>query len=83
VRDLALRSADTLVVEGDHPPAGGELVDERGVPVVEVAPEVLEEEHGTPVASGVTIGDAESVSGLCPQVGQFGVGSHVLLASFR
>ena len=45
VRRAAGRGADPDVVEGDHTSMCGERVDERGVPVVEVAAEVLQQDE--------------------------------------
>jgi hypothetical protein len=41
VRRLAGGGADACVVEGDHAAIRGQRIDERGVPVVEIAAEVL------------------------------------------
>ena len=60
VRDPSFRPSDPLVVEGDHSPVHGQIIDERWVPVVEVAPEVLEENDGSPVASGVAVGKTQT-----------------------
>ncbi len=45
VRRRPGRGADADAVERDHPSIGGERIDQRGVPVVEVTAEVLQQDE--------------------------------------
>jgi hypothetical protein len=64
VGHVPLRPSDTLVVERDHPPIHSQLIDQCGVPVVEIASEVLQQNNRTPLATGVAVGEAQSSLGL-------------------
>ena len=63
VRRRAGRGADADVVEGDHASLGGELVDQRGVPVVEVAAEVLQQDERDIAFTLVAVGVLDPVVG--------------------
>jgi hypothetical protein len=61
VRRPARRSGDADVVERDHPSIRRECVDERGIPVVEVAAEVLEQDELHIALTDVAVGIFDSV----------------------
>jgi hypothetical protein len=55
--------ADADVVEGDHASIGGELIDQRGIPVVEVAAEVLQQDDRHITLTQVAVGVLDPVPG--------------------
>ena len=57
------RGADADVVERDHASIRGERVDERGVPVVEVAAEVLQQDERHITLAEVAVGVLDRVAG--------------------
>ena len=66
VRGGADGAADSGVVERDDPPRGGQRVDQRRVPVVQVLADVLEQDQRRPVlvaAAGVAVGVVDAVRG--------------------
>src|SRR5262245_54537074 len=62
-RRRAGRSRYTDVVERDHAPLRGELVDEGGIPVVEVAAEVLQQNEWYIAVTEVAVGVLDPVFG--------------------
>ena len=78
VRCLPGGAADSGVVEGDDTPGRRQRVDQRGVPVVEVSAEVLEEDQWHTVASrraGVAVRVIDAVRRLDQLVRQTRVGA--------
>jgi hypothetical protein len=63
VRRRAGRGPDADVVERDHPSLRGEGVDEGGVPVVEVAAEVLQQHERHVALTEVAVGILDRVVG--------------------
>ena len=63
VRRAAGRRGDTNVVEGDDATAGRQVVDEGRVPVVEVAPEVLQQHEGDVAFADIAVGVVDLVAG--------------------
>ena len=63
VRRPAGRGADADVVERDHASIRGERVDESGVPVVEVAAEVLQQDERHIAVTDVAVGVLDPVLG--------------------
>ena len=63
VRRRTGRAADADVVEGDHAPPRGKLVDQRGIPVVEVAAEVLQQHERHLALTEVAVGVLDPVRG--------------------
>jgi len=60
--DLHLGSADSGVVERHDPPGRCQRVDQRGVPVVQVSAEVLEQDQRhLALAAGVAVGVVDAV----------------------
>jgi hypothetical protein len=48
------------VVEGDDAAGGGQVVDQRGVPVVEVPAKVLEQDERRLALAGVAVGEVDT-----------------------
>jgi hypothetical protein len=71
-------ATDPGVVEGDDPPGRGQRVDQRGIPVVEVAAEVLEQDqrHVILAAAGVAVRIVDAVGCADQLVRKSRVGSH-------
>ena len=63
VRRPAGRGADADVVERDHASIRGERVDESGIPVVEVAAEVLQQDERHITFAEVAVGVLDPVVG--------------------
>jgi len=63
VRRGAARGGDADVVEGDHASIRGERIDERRIPVVEIAAEVLQQDERHPAYTEVAIGVVDRVAG--------------------
>jgi hypothetical protein len=63
-RRRAVRRADADVVEGDHAALGGECVDQRGIPVVEVAAKVLQQDERHIALTCIAVGVLDRVVSL-------------------
>ena len=63
VRRLSGRRSDADVVERDHPSIRGEGIDESGVPVVEVAAEVLQQHERHITVAELAVGVLDRVAG--------------------
>ena len=71
-------AADARVVEGDDPPACCQRVNQRGIPAVEVAAEVLEQHQrqgAAGLATGVAVGVVDAIGRADGLVRQAGVGA--------
>jgi hypothetical protein len=81
VRGGAGGVADPAVVERDDPPVAGQRVDQRGIPVVQISAEVLEQDqrqHALAPAAGVTVGVLDAVGCADSLVGELRISlSHV------
>ena len=72
------RAADARVIEGDDPPACCQRVNQRGIPAVEVAAEVLEQDQrqgAAGLATGVAVGVVDAIGCADGLVRQAGVGA--------
>jgi hypothetical protein len=70
--------ADSGVVDGDDAPGQGQRVDQRGIPVVEVPAEVLEQDqrHATLATAGVAVRIVDAVGRADQLVRKARIGSH-------
>jgi hypothetical protein len=77
-RRCAAGAADSGVVDGDDPPGQGQRVDQRGIPVVEVPAEVLEQDqrHATLATAGVAVRIVDAVGRADQLVRKACIGSH-------
>jgi hypothetical protein len=62
VRGRAGRAADANVVERDDAAPGGEIVDQRRIPVVEIAAEVLQQDERNVAGSELAVGVIDPLS---------------------
>ena len=80
-RRPAGRGADADVVERDHASIGGERVDERRVPVVEVAAEVLQQDQRHLTVTEVAVRVLDRVVGRDSSSRSVGVAQSVFRAA--